>query len=44
MNPHEVERTIAGIFCGALFILGGLIGSFAFWGWDDNLEIITEVK
>ena len=31
MNPHEVERTISGIFCGVLFILGGLIGYFSFW-------------
>ena len=34
MNPHELERTIAGIFCGVFFILGGLIGSFVFWKAD----------
>lgn len=34
MNPHEVERTIAGIACGFFFILGGLICSFVYWKAD----------
>jgi len=47
MNPHEVERTIAGIACGFFFILGGLICSFVYWKADSvkvNQTCYCEVK
>jgi hypothetical protein len=47
MNPHEVERTIAGIACGFFFILGGLTCSFVHWKADSvkvNQTYYCEVK
>lgn len=31
MNPHELERNIAGIAIGFFFIFGGLIGMVSIW-------------